>query len=61
MKGCGVCDNHGGGFGAQAGGGAGDCQLVEPAMPGKGVNPDGLPIALLNGAKEAPTGFTTGD
>ena len=58
VKGWGVCTNHGGGCGAQAGAAADDCQLVGPAMPGKDVNPAGLPIPTLNGASEAPTGFT---
>jgi len=57
-KGWGVRSNHGGGCGAQAGGAA-DCQLVEPAL-GNDANPAGLPIPLLNGANETPTGFTAG-
>ena len=60
MKGCGVCNNHGGGCGAQDGETADDCELAGPAMPGKDDKPAGLPIPLLSGANEAPAGFTVG-
>jgi len=58
-NGWGVCTNHGGGCGAQDGDAADDCELVV-AMPGKDAKPAGRPIPLLNGANEAPTGFTVG-
>jgi hypothetical protein len=60
MKGWGVCTNHGGGCGAQAGRSADDGQLVVPVMPGKGAKPAGRLMPLLNGANVAPTGFTAG-
>jgi len=58
-KGWGVCTSHGGGCGAHAGG-VDDCQLVGLVMPGKDGKPAGRLIPLLNGANEAPTGFTAG-
>ena len=60
VKGWGVDNNQGGSCGAQAGGAANDCQLVELVMPGKGGKPVGRPIPLLNGANEAPTGLLVG-
>lgn len=60
-KGCGVCDNHGGGCGIHDGETAVDCQLVGPAMPGKDSKPAGRPIPLLNGENDVPAGFANSD
>jgi len=58
-NGCGVCDVHGAGCGAQAG----VVIAWMPAgrvIPGSGARPAGLPIPLLKGVKEPPTGLTNG-
>lgn len=58
-NGCGVCDVHGAGCGAQAGVVIAG-MLAGPVMPGSGAKPTGLPIPLLIGVMEAPMGLTNG-
>ena len=58
-NGCGACDIHGAGCGAQAGAVEG-VMMACRVIVGSGVKLAGSPIPLLKGANEAPIGLTSG-
>lgn len=60
MSNCGADNRHGGGCGFHSGTSSADGVLVGK-RPGNWVSPTGMPIPLLNGAKDCPIGVTGDD